>query len=50
VTSGPPGGAGTYSPPLDEAGNSVRGQRVTRFLSESLGLNLFASEPVAPLG
>jgi len=40
------GGLGTYSPRLDEAGNSVRGQHLTRHLSESLGLNLFASEPV----
>jgi glutaminase len=39
------GGVGTFSPPLDPAGNSVRGQRVTRFLSERLGLNLFASAP-----
>lgn len=39
------GGLGTYSPPLDEAGNSVRGQRVTKHLSETLGLNLFASRP-----
>jgi glutaminase len=42
------GGLATYSPRLDEAGNSVRGQLVTRYLSEHLGLNLFASEP-APL-
>lgn len=35
---------GTFSPPLDEAGNSVRGQLATRFLSERLGLNLFASK------
>lgn len=41
------GGLGTFSPPLDEAGNSVRGQLATRFLSERLGLNLFASEPEA---
>jgi glutaminase len=41
------GGLGTFSPPLDEAGNSVRGQRVTRYLSEALGLNLFASAPLA---
>jgi glutaminase len=40
------GGLATYSPPLDEAGNSVRGQRTARFLSERLGLNLFASRPV----
>jgi glutaminase len=39
------GGLGTFSPPLDSAGNSVRGQRVTRFLSERMGLNLFASAP-----
>jgi glutaminase len=39
------GGLGTFSPPLDEAGNSVRGQALTRELSETLGLNLFASQP-----
>ena len=39
------GGLGVFSPPLDAAGNSVRGQLVTRFLSERLGLNLFASRP-----
>jgi glutaminase len=39
------GGLGTFSPPLDAAGNSVRGQHVTRYLSEALGLNLFASAP-----
>jgi glutaminase len=38
------GGLATYSPPLDPAGNSVRGQLVTKYLSERLGLNLFASE------
>ncbi len=42
------GGLATYSPPLDEAGNSVRGQLVTHFLSERLGLNLFASAEAAP--
>ena len=41
------GGLGVFSPPLDAAGNSVRGQLVTRFLSERLGLNLFASQPIA---
>ena len=41
------GGVGTYSAPLDEAGNSVRGQRMTTYLSEHLGLNLFASAPPA---
>lgn len=40
------GGLGTFSPPLDEAGNSVRGQLAARFLSRRLGLDLFASEPV----
>jgi glutaminase len=39
------GGMATFSPPLDDAGNSVRGQQVTKDLSESLGLNLFASWP-----
>ena len=46
VTIAPGKGAvGTFSPPLDVAGNSVRGQRLTRFLSDRLGLNLFASQP-----
>jgi len=42
-----PGKAGiaTFSPPLDDAGNSVRGQQATAFLSRTLGLNLFASAP-----
>jgi glutaminase len=40
-----PGKAGiaTFSPPLDAAGNSVRGQQATAFLSRTLGLNVFAS-------
>ncbi|MCO5177850.1 MAG: glutaminase A [Thermomicrobiales bacterium] len=37
------GGMATYSPPLDAAGNSIRGQLATRYLSRHLGLNLFAS-------
>jgi glutaminase len=41
------GGVGTFSPPLDEAGNSVRGQLMTSYLSDRLGLNLFASAPRA---
>jgi glutaminase len=41
------GSVGTFSPPLDAAGNSVRGQHATRFLSDRLGLNLFASKPYA---
>jgi glutaminase len=36
-------GLATFSPPLDDAGNSVRGQLVTKFLAERLGLNLFTS-------
>jgi glutaminase len=39
------GGMGTFAPLLDGAGNSVKGQRATKFLSERLGLNLFASQP-----
>jgi glutaminase len=42
------GGLATFSPPLDAAGNSVRGQLVTKYLAERLGLNLFASEPAEP--
>ena len=37
------GGLGTFAPPLDGAGNSVRGQAVAGFLSRRLGLDLFAS-------
>jgi len=39
------GGLGTFAPPLDGAGNSVKGQLVTKFLSTRLGLNLSASKP-----
>jgi glutaminase len=46
VTVSPGKGAlGTFAPPLDEAGNSVRGQMVARFLSQRLGLDLFISAP-----
>ena len=38
------GGLGTFSPPLDEAGNSVRGQLVAAYLSSRLGLDIFASD------
>ncbi|MDQ0645929.1 glutaminase [Microbacterium natoriense] len=41
------GAVGTFSPPLDPAGNSVRGQRACAYLSRALGLNLFASAPPA---
>lgn len=40
------GGLGTFAPPLDAAGNSVRGQLVAKFLSQHLGMDLFVSEPV----
>jgi glutaminase len=40
------GGLGTFSPRLDSAGNSVRGQLLTRYLSERLGLNIYTSVPV----
>lgn len=49
VTAAPgKGGLGTFAPRLDEAGNSIQGQLVTKFLSQQLGLNLFASLP-API-
>lgn len=48
VTVSPGKGAlGTFSPPLDRAGNSVRGQLVASFLSRHLGMDLFVSRPVA---
>ena len=39
------GGMGTFAPPLDAAGNSVKGQRVARFLSARLGMDLLISAP-----
>lgn len=39
------GGLGTFAPPLDAAGNSVKGQLVAKFLSQRLGLDLFVSTP-----
>jgi glutaminase len=41
------GGMATFSPPLDRAGNSVRGQLATKMLSEGLGLDILASAPSA---
>jgi len=41
------GGFGTFAPPLDAAGNSVRGQLAAKFLSQSLGMDLFVSAPEA---
>lgn len=37
------GGLASFSPPLDRAGNSVRGQLLTKYLAERLGLNVFMS-------
>lgn len=37
------GGLGTFAPPLDSAGNSVKGQLVAKFLSQRLGMDLFVS-------
>ena len=40
------GGLGTFAPPLDAAGNSVKGRLVAEFLSRRLGMDLFASRQV----
>ncbi len=39
------GGLATFAPPLDTAGNSVRGQLVARYLAHRLGLDIFTSQP-----
>jgi glutaminase len=39
------GGVGTFSPRLDQAGNSVKGQQVAKFVSQYLGMDLFVSQP-----
>ena len=45
VTASPgKGGLGTFAPPLDATGNSVKGQLVARFLSRALGMDLFVSK------
>jgi glutaminase len=41
------GGLGTFAPPLDSAGNSVKGQLVAKYLSQRLGMDLFVSKPEA---
>ncbi len=47
VTVSPGKGAlGTYAPPLDAAGNSVRGGLAARHLARRLGLDVLASEAV----
>ena len=38
------GGLGTFAPPLDAAGNSVKGQLVAKYLSQRLGMDLFVSK------
>jgi glutaminase len=38
-------GIGAFSPPLDAAGNSVRGQRAITAISETLGGNPYAVQP-----
>jgi glutaminase len=46
VTVSPGKGAlGTFAPPLDDAGNSVRGILAAKSLSHRLGLDLFISQP-----
>ncbi len=44
------GALGVFSPRLDDAGNSVRGQRVAAHLARGLGLDIFASSPYASPG
>jgi glutaminase len=39
------GGLATFAPPLDAAGNSVKGQLVAKFLSARLGMDLLISRP-----
>lgn len=38
-------GIGVISPPLDDAGNSVKAQLVIQYLSEQLGLNMYDVKP-----
>lgn len=39
------GALGTFAPPLDDDGNSVKGQLVAKFFAQRLGMDLFASKP-----
>jgi glutaminase len=39
------GALGTFAPPLDAFGNSVKGQLAARYLARRLGLSLFVSAP-----
>jgi glutaminase len=38
------GGFGAFAPPLDAAGNSVKGQLAAKYLSQRLGMDLFVSK------
>jgi glutaminase len=38
------GGLGTFAPPLDHEGNSVKGQLAAKYLSQQLGMDLFVSK------
>jgi glutaminase len=38
------GGLGTFAPPVDSAGNSIKGQLVAKFLSHRMGMDLFVSK------
>jgi glutaminase len=44
------GGLGTFAPLLDGAGNSVKGQLAAKFLSQTLGMDLFVSQPADDRG
>jgi glutaminase len=39
------GALGTFAPPLDDEGNSVKGQLVAKFFAQQLGMDLFVSKP-----
>ena len=38
-------GIAAFSPPLDEAGNSVRAQKAIEMIVNQLGANLYVSQP-----
>ena len=39
---------GTFSPPLDDAGNSVRGQKAVEYISKALGVDLYQPHAQPP--
>lgn len=43
------GGLGTFAPPLDPTGNSVRGQLASEFLARELGLGVLTTSPAEPV-